>query len=197
MNWLAHIFLSDDDAEYRIGNVVADWVKGDARRALNAGIQRGIACHLQIDLFTDSNEIVRHSQSLIQPPYRRFAAVLVDVFYDHFLATDWPRYCDTRLSDWIQRVYEQFRTYDGDMEPQLRSGLYRMGTSDWLSSYLTIEGIDMILKNMSRRLSRPTVMGDAATELRAHYDALREDFHIFFPQLQAHIRDWQTKQAKA
>ena len=192
MNWLAHIFLSEADAEYRIGNVIADWVKGEARLQLSSGIRRGIACHTQIDLFTDANPIVRHSQSLIQPPYRRFAGVLMDVFYDHFLAIDWDRYCAVPLREWIKDVYAQFRNYDGELSPQVRAGLTRMGTDDWLGSYFTVEGIDGILKRMSQRLSRPTVMGDAAPELVAHYDALRGDFHLFFPQLQAHALNWQT-----
>jgi acyl carrier protein phosphodiesterase len=194
MNWLAHIFLSEDDAEYRIGNVIADWVKGEARRELSPGIQRGIACHTQIDLFTDMHAIVLHSQSLIQPPYRRFAGVLVDVFYDHFLAIDWDRYCDTPLSIWIQQVYAQFNTYAGHLHPQVRLGLQHMGSDDWLGSYFTVDGIAVILKRMANRLSRPTVLGDSACELTANYDALRADFHTYFLQLQMFVRDWQTRQ---
>ena len=190
MNWLAHLLLSDDDAEFRMGNILADWVKGEARNELSVGIRRGITCHLEIDLFTDTHPIVRQSQTRIQPPYRRFGSVLVDVFYDHFLTVDWARYCDVPLQAWIKHVYLQFSGYEGFLQPQVRTGLLRMASDDWLGSYRTISGIDAILKRMSQRLSRPTVMGDGAIELAAHYDGLRDDFHAFFPLLRTHMRAW-------
>ncbi len=191
MNWLAHIYLSPDDAEYRIGNVIADWVKGEARLQLSAGIQRGIACHKVIDLYTDAHPIVKQSMARIEAPFKRYAAVLIDVFYDHVLAQDWPRYCAVPLQMWTQQVYGQFRAYAGDLHPQVRMGLQRMAEDDWLGSYASIAGIDAILKRMSRRLSRPNLLGEAAPQLIAHLAGIREDFHAFFPQLQAHVQAWQ------
>lgn len=154
MNWLAHLFLSPDDVEFRIGNVVADWVKGEARQQFSPGIKRGIACHIAIDLFTDAHPIVRHSQTLIEPPYRRFAGVLVDVFYDHFLAVDWQRYCAVPISQWIHKLYEQIHAYPGPLDPRLRIGLERMASDDWLGSYRTVVGIDVILRRMAQRLGQ-------------------------------------------
>ncbi len=193
MNWLAHIYLSPDDAEYRIGNVIADWVKGEARLQLSAGIQRGIACHKVIDLYTDAHPIVQQSMARIQAPFKRYAAVLIDVFYDHVLAQDWPRYCAVPLHVWAQQVYAQFHAYTGDLHPQVRMGLQRMAEDDWLSSYASIAGIDAILKRMSRRLSRPNLLGEAAPQLVEHLAGIREDFHAFFPQLQAHVQAWQRQ----
>lgn len=192
MNWLAHLFLSEDDAEYRIGNVIADWVKGEARLQLPPGIQRGIACHREIDLYSDAHPIVRHSMARIQPPYKRYSAVLADVFYDHFLARDWGRYCDVPLDEWTASVYAQFETYPGPLDERIRLGLHHMAADDWLGSYASVAGIDVILKRMSRRLSRPNLLGEAGSELTEHYDGLREDFHAYFPQLQAHVREWQN-----
>lgn len=195
MNWLAHLYLSPDDAEYRIGNVIADWVKGEARLQLSAGVQRGIACHTAIDVYTDAHPITRQSMARIEAPYKRYAAVLIDVFYDHVLALDWARYCDVPLHEWTQGVYAQFRQHAAGLHPQVQMGLARMAQDDWLGSYATVEGIDAILKRMSHRLSRPNLLGDASPQLTAHLAGLREDFHAFFPQLQAHVRDWQASHA--
>lgn len=194
MNWLAHIFLSPDDAEYRIGNVVADWVKGEARLQLSAGVQRGIACHKVIDLYTDAHPITKQSVARIEAPFKRYAGVLIDVFYDHILAQDWRCYCDMPLHEWSRGVYAQFKSQSRDLHPDLRRGLLRMAEDDWLGSYATIEGIDEVLKRMSHRLSRPNLLGEAAPQLTAHLAGIRDDFHIFFPQLQAHVRDWQAAQ---
>lgn len=194
MNWLAHIYLAADDAEDRIGGVVADWVKGEARLELSPGIQRGIARHREIDLFTDAHPLTAASRARIQPPFGRYSAVLIDVFYDHFLARDWSRYSATPLADFTAEVYAQFLGYPGPLDARIRSGLARMAADDWLGSYAEVEGIAAILGRMSRRLSRPNRLGDAAPELVAHYDALRGDFHAFFPHLQAHVAAWANGQ---
>jgi acyl carrier protein phosphodiesterase len=194
MNWLAHIFLSPVDAEYRIGNVIADWVKGEARLQLSAGIQRGIECHKVIDLYTDAHPITKRSMARIEAPFKRYSAVLIDVFYDHVLGLDWAQYCNVPLHEWTQSVYEQFRACASELHPDIRMGLMRMAEDDWLGSYATVEGIDAILRRMSRRLSRPNLLGEAAPQLIAHLAGIREDFHEFFPQLQAHVREWQNTQ---
>ncbi|BCX03346.1 MAG: ACP phosphodiesterase [Candidatus Roseilinea sp.] len=193
MNWLAHLFLSDDDVEHRIGNVIADWVKGEARAQFSPGIQRGFASHRLIDVYTDVHPIVARSKARIEAPFKRYAAVLVDVFYDHFLAVDWDRYCATPLREWTAGVYAQFAAYWHRLPDQARMGLQRMAHDDWLGSYVTLDGIEAILRRMSRRLSRPNLLGEAAWQLSAHYADLRADFHAFFPELQAYARAVQAE----
>ncbi|MCS6773645.1 MAG: ACP phosphodiesterase [Anaerolineae bacterium] len=192
MNWLAHLFLSEPDPAYRIGNIIADWVKGEARAALPRNLQRGIACHQVIDRFTDAHPIVKQSQARIRPPFRRFAAVLVDVFYDHFLAAEWQHYCATSLLEWTHSVYVQFAQFDGNLPADLRAGLMRMAQEDWLGSYASVSGVSLILARMARRLSRPTPLAQGVTELIAHYNDLRDDFRCFFPELQRHVEAWQA-----
>ncbi|MCL6509064.1 MAG: acyl carrier protein phosphodiesterase [Anaerolineae bacterium] len=192
MNWLAHLFLSDDDVEHRIGNVIADWVKGEARAQFSPGIRRGFSSHRLIDLYTDAHPAVARSKARIEPPFKRYAAVLVDVFYDHFLAVEWERYCNVPLRAWITNIYAEFAAYWDKLPEQVRLGLQRMATDDWLGAYTSLEGIEAILKRMSRRLSRPNLLGEATPQLSTHYAGLRDDFHTFFPQLQAHVRSAQA-----
>ena len=92
MNWLAHVFLSEPNVEFRLGNLLADLVRGDARAAVSAEFARGAEQHKRIDAYTDAHPIVRRSRARIRTEYRRFSGVLVDVFYDYFLANDWSRY---------------------------------------------------------------------------------------------------------
>ncbi|HQV70698.1 MAG TPA: ACP phosphodiesterase [Thermoflexales bacterium] len=189
MNWLAHLYLVGADDEERIGSVIADWVKGEARLALSAGIRRGIAHHQQVDVFTDAHPIHQRSQARIQPPFRRYAAVLADVFYDHFLARDWEIITSQtgRLHDFTRSVYASFAAHWDALDPRVAQGLRRMAADDWLGSYATLEGIDAILKRMTRRLSRPNLLGEALPQLVAHYDGLREDFYEFFPHLKSEL----------
>jgi len=188
VNWLAHLLLADEDVEHRVGNLIADWVKGAARAQFSAGIQRGFASHRQIDLYTDAHPVVARSRARIEAPFKRYAAVLVDVFYDHFLAVDWLRYCAVPFERWTRDVYRQFAAHWQHLPEPVQAGLRRMVAEDWLGAYATPEGIALTLARMSRRLSRPNLLGAAASELCAHYAELRSDFHLFFPQLQAHVR---------
>jgi len=191
MNWLAHLYLSPPDIEARIGSVIADWVKGEARQTLPLGIQTGIHIHQAVDSFTDSHEIVHRSQQRIRTPFGRYSAVLVDVFYDHFLARDWAQYSPITLKQFTDEVYAGFASYHRDHASQLdervQQGLARMAADDWLGSYAEIDGIEIILRRMSRRLSmriqRQNWLGDAIGELTANYAALADDFHEFWPQL--------------
>lgn len=171
--------------------MIADWVKGEARLGMSEGIRRGIEHHRQVDLFTDAHPIHQTSQARIQPPFRRYAAVLVDVFYDHFLARDWEKFSrgqTAELTGFTRSIYASFAAHWNTLDARVAQGLQRMASDDWLGSYATLEGIDAILKRMTRRLSRPNLLGEALPALVQNYDGLREDFHAFFPQLVAQTK---------
>src|SRR5262245_63093143 len=105
MNWLAHLFLSEPDPGYRLGNFFANLIKGKARQALPPNLRRGVACHQVIDAFTDFHPFVHRSKRRVGEPHGRYAGILVDVFYDHFLARDWARYADVPLEQFTAEVY--------------------------------------------------------------------------------------------
>ncbi|MDZ8055349.1 MAG: ACP phosphodiesterase [Aulosira sp. ZfuVER01] len=194
MNWLAHLLLSEPNVESRLGNLLADIVKGTARQDLNSHIQRGIACHQVIDKFTDNHIVVQRSKERINSSYRRFAGVLVDVFYDHFLAKNWSQYCYISLDEFTAEIYESFRAYQGHIPPIVREVISRVAAEDWLGSYRNVSGVENGLFRISRRLSRRCnrhfSLTPAINELITHYDALEYDFQEFFPQLFFHVQNW-------
>jgi acyl carrier protein phosphodiesterase len=194
MNWLAHLLLSEPNVESRLGNLLADIVKGTARQELNSHIQRGIACHLVIDKFTDSHLVVQRSKQRINSSYRRFAGVLVDVFYDHFLAKNWLQYSHISLDEFTAEIYKSFQAYQGQIPPLVREVISRVAAEDWLGSYRNVSGVENGLLRISRRLSRRRnkilSLTPAISELIIHYDALEYDFQEFFPQLFFHVQNW-------
>src|SRR5262245_27969290 len=101
MNWLAHLLLSEPTSAFRIGSLLPDFVRPPLLAGLPIDFQRGIECHRRIDAFTDAHPIVRRSVGRFVPPYRRFAGILVDVFYDHFLARDWTAHASIPLTDFV------------------------------------------------------------------------------------------------
>src|SRR6185436_3543995 len=106
LNWLAHVFLSESNVEFRLGNLLADIVKGEElRRVVSPAFLRGVQKHKQIDAFTDSHPLVKRSRARISPQFRRFSGVLVDVFYDHLLATNWQIYSPIVLDAFTAKFY--------------------------------------------------------------------------------------------
>jgi acyl carrier protein phosphodiesterase len=193
VNWLAHLFLSENDVEMRLGNILADIVKGKARQQLNSEIQRGIECHQIIDRFTDNHPIFKHSQQRFDSQYRRFSGVLVDIFYDHFLAKNWTDYTDMTLDEFTTEIYTSFQAYPGDIPCMVRQFIGRIAAEDWLGSYRDIDGVEKSLLRISNRLSRrfkkPFMLNQAVEELTNNYDELEQDFQNFFPELNLYVKN--------
>ncbi|MBW4608345.1 MAG: DUF479 domain-containing protein [Hassallia sp. WJT32-NPBG1] len=194
MNWLAHLFLSEPNVENRLGNLLADIVKGSARRELNSHILRGIECHQVIDKFTDCHPVVQRSKQRISCGYRRFAGVLVDIFYDHFLAKNWSDYSNVTLEEFTAEIYESFQAYQGQIPVAVRGIITRVASEDWLGSYRNVGGVENALERISKRLSmrfnRSFMLNLAVNELTTHYDEFEYDFLEFFPELFLHVENW-------
>ncbi len=190
MNWLAHVLLSADSTPFQIGNIAADWVKGERRLAYNAEIQRGFACHKAIDLYTDAHPVVQRSHQLTVPPYRRYAGVLVDIFYDHLLIVHWDTFCATPLRAYLDTLYEQFALHAPQLPEELNRGFDSMRRDDWLGGNDTIDGVGATLKRVAHRLRPGNLLAEGVCQLEPNYAAFERDFLEFFPQLRAHVTSW-------
>jgi len=170
-------------------------VKGrDQLLQYNQAVRAGILLHRAIDRFTDEHPAVRASCALISPARRRFAGILVDVFYDHFLARHWQRFSDQPLETFTQQVYTTLLPHAGTYPLRLQRILPHMTANDWLSSYAEIESVDAALHGIARRFqrySRAAVLADGVHELNHNYAALEEKFLEFFPVLLGFVENEQ------
>ena len=185
MNFLAHLFLAGGAPESIIGNLMGDFVQGVDVGAYPEAVRAGIRMHQRVDSFTDANAIVIRSKKRMPPPYRRYAGVLVDVFYDHFLAVGWRDYSpETSLDDFAQRTYGVLtQNQDRLPPPRLRRIVPFMVEQNWLGRYQTVEGVRRTLQGLSRRLKRQNPLPEGVSQLEQHYGRLNSDFIEFFPQL--------------
>ncbi|MET0533530.1 MAG: ACP phosphodiesterase [Steroidobacter sp.] len=188
MNWLAHVFLSEPDVEFRLGNLLADIVRGEELRRMSAGFQRGAQKHKRIDAFTDSHPVVKRSRTRISRDYRRFSGVLVDVFYDHLLATSWNAYSPIVLDAFTAKFYADIESSRMELPSSARVTLDRIIRHDLLGSYRRIEGVERSLRRISAYLSsrwrREFELERGVTDLIAQREGFEADFAEFFPQLQ-------------
>jgi acyl carrier protein phosphodiesterase len=185
MNWLAHLQLSDSAPEFRVGNVLADLLPITELRELPAPYQAGIVRHRAIDSFTDKHEIFRRSVARLDPRFRRFGGVVMDIFYDHFLTAQWRSHSETPLPLFVERFYADVETCRLEIPAGAYTIFQRMRTGGWLTSYGDTAGVRVTLQRMSRRLRRPVDLGAAADELERHYAELDSDFAAFFPLIRS------------
>ncbi len=183
MNYLAHLYLSGDYRDIMIGNFIGDAVKGRDYEKYSAGIIEGIKLHRKIDAFTDNNEIVKKSKTRLYPNYHKYAGVIVDVFYDHFLAANWADYSSVPLDEYAQNVYDIMQESRDAFPGKIKRILPYMISGNWLCGYARIEGIDMALKGMASRTKFRSNMENAAGDLRKDYHLYEAEFRQFFPEL--------------
>ncbi len=183
MNYLAHLFLADGTPASLVGGLLGDFAKGLDVSSLPAGVHAGLLQHRRIDVFTDAHPLVRQSRARISKPFARFSGILVDVFYDHFLASGWERHAREPLPAFAARVYAALREHEHLLPKRLSRVLPRMAQEDWLSGYAEIENVGHALAGLERRFKRPTGISNALEELMRNYSGLQSDFTEFFPAL--------------
>ena len=182
MNFLAHIYLSGDNDLIKIGNFMADGIRGKHFESYPLEIQKGIILHRSIDTFTDAHPIFRQSTKKLHEKYHHYAGVIVDVFYDHYLAKNWNRYSDEKLEEFVARFYQSLHDNYSILTERTIGMMPYMIEHNWLVSYQTIEGINRILTQMDQRTKNESKMRFATNELSEFYSEFEEEFTNFFQE---------------
>lgn len=191
MNFLAHLYLSGDDPEIKIGNFIGDFVKGgNLEGKYPHGVVRGIHLHRAIDEYTDGHEVVVESKRRLRPKYRHYSGVIVDVFYDHFLASLWTQFHHQSLEEFAADSYLLIGSTEISLPKEVDYMLPYMEKGNWLVNYARVEGIHRALTGMSRRTTFESKMEQAVVDLRDHYSEFKREFEKFFPELMSFTRNW-------
>lgn len=186
MNFLAHIYLSGDNNLIKIGNFMADGIHGKNFDNFPLDIQKGIILHRSIDSYTDNHPIFRQSTKRLHANYHHYSGIIVDIFYDHFLAKNWKIYSDEELEDFIARFYQSLETNYDFLTEKTQQMMPYLIKQNWLSSYQSIDGIEMILEKMDNRMKRNSTMRFSVAELRTYYFEFESEFTTFFEELRIH-----------
>lgn len=190
MNYLAHLFLSENSAESRIGNLLGDFVKGNLERYTNCyteEIIKGIKTHRQVDYFTDSHDIYIRSKRRISLNNQRLSGIIIDICYDYFLSKHWLVFSDQKLEYFISDVYKILEINQNILPTKLQEALPIMIAQDWLGCYQTLSGVGLTFGRIARRLKRENNLATALEELIANYTEIELDFLTFFPDAIAYV----------
>jgi acyl carrier protein phosphodiesterase len=185
MNHLAHALLADPGGtEFALGSALGDFTHGRPDPAWPAARRAGLRFHRAIDHYTDAHPEVVAARNLFVPPMRRYAGIVLDVWFDHLLVHDWRRYDgDESLVHFAPRWLALLDAHATELPASLRRFLGWMHAHGLPAAYGNADTLDAVFHALAQRLSRPSPIADALPSLVEHADALQHHFDAFFPDL--------------
>jgi len=166
---------------------MGDFVKGPIPSDIPDGIAQGLLLHRRIDTLAHSSAHTRQSRQRLNPKFSHGRGIIVDIFYDHFLASSWPDYSDQPLESYAADVYQLLRTHHTQLPNEMQEVARRMITHNWLVSYRQQEVVGKALQRIADRLSRPLPLAAAFIDLQEHEALFRQDFTGFMTEATAFV----------
>lgn len=166
-----------------VGNFIADAIKGNSYLKFEAEIQKGILLHREIDTFTDQHDIVKQSKRRLNLRYNHFKGIIIDIFYDHFLAKNWSQFSAIPLELYSTEVYKILQKRTEIYPSKINQLLHYMTFENWLLNYQYTDEIKKVLTRMSYRTKYQSYMDLAEEDLLLHYDDFEKDFMSFFKEI--------------
>ena len=189
MNYLAHMYLSGENDEIKVGNFLGDWVKGSDYLKYSENIRTGIMLHRNIDSFTDRHPIVNQSAFRFKLRYARYSGVVIDILYDHFLANSWKDFSNVPLREYVSRLNNIMFNNLELLPARLQAYLPEFMKEKWMERYATLEGVREVLEAMSKRTSLPSETEYAISIIESYYSEFRHEFFDFFGQIIEFVED--------
>jgi len=184
MNYLAHIYLARQNEMTMLGAMLGDFHKIGSQQQYPPEVETEIRVHRKIDSYTDQHPSSLHAKSLFAPEHRRYAGILLDLFYDHLLANHWRQFHDTPLEDFVARFYRALLQHQAMLPERLKHIAPRIAEQNWLLAYRQVEGFEYAATRISHRLSRNGhLLRAGIQDTLQNYAEIEAGFLHFFPEL--------------
>ncbi len=190
MNYLAHALLAGGDPDLEVGGVLGDFVRGRPDPALPPRLRAGILLHRTVDSYTDRHAEVCAARARFDPPWRRYAGILLDVWFDHCLARDFAAWSALPLDRFSLRLRRRLQARDPWLPPALRRFAAYMRVHDLPAGYADADQVGQALAGIGRRLKRPNPLARALPVLQDRDALLQRHFAAFFPDLIRRAERW-------
>jgi len=185
VNFLAHTLFAQGDAERIAGQFCGDFVRGSDLSHFPAGIVQGIRRHRRIDAYTDQHPAVRDCLNVFEPPVRRFAGIITDVVFDHFLARDWDKYSDIPLEQHVDDVHAALNENRELLPADLQRFATFIQSENVLLGNQRYAGVEITLNRLSRRSPKFGPLAQGAAIALKNEAVIAAAFDTFFPELLA------------
>ena len=183
MNFLAHVYLSGNNSNLAIGNLIADKINRKKVNNLPLEIIKGIYLHRYIDEFTDQHARFKECVKELFPFYRHYSRVIVDMYFDHFLAKNWNRYHKIPLNEFSKNFYVKLKDSSVIFSYAIQKFILNLTYYDWFGQYESISGLKVILGQMEKKTKFPSKLSDSTKDLKIKYSYFENHFFIFFDEL--------------
>lgn len=189
MNFLAHLYLSGDSAKVKVGNFIGDYIKGKQYQKYHPEIQKGIILHRHIDQFTDKHPLMLKSSQKLKEGYGRYSGVVVDLFYDHFLAKNWGDYHIDTIKDFVTESHELLIRNYLVLPNRVKMFLPFLIQSRRLESYAELDGLQTALDIMANRTSLPDNSNYALRVLLDNYHEFESEYKLFMKDMLHYVEN--------
>ena len=183
MNFLAHVYLFNDNFSLAVENLIADRVKGKDLTDFPPMIQKGILSHRKIDIFTDHHPLFKEFVSLLFPIYRHYSRVIIDMYFDHFLASNWDKYHSKNLKVFSYEFYDALKIESENFPENIKNFSRKLIFYNWFDSYKTITGLELILAQMEQRTRFPSKLSASTKQLKENYTYFHNHFSSFMEEV--------------
>jgi len=188
MNYLAHLYLAQPNADSHFGNLLGDFGGKTHAQHLPLAVMQGLENHYLVDRFTDSHLAVKQAKGYFSPQRRRFAGIALDVLFDHFLIRHWSYFHEIPLSQFKKNSYALLNDNLVFMPSKMKNIVTRMTNNDWFKEYETVAGIGFALDNIAKRIRFTNQFCGSIEDINRNYKELEAVFLDFFPSLIEHVK---------
>jgi acyl carrier protein phosphodiesterase len=188
MNYLAHFYLSDNNEDYIIGNLLGDFVKGNKLKDYSEGIARGIQMHRSIDEYTDAHPYSKFCRDILRPQLHKYSGIALDILYDYCLAINWRIYSNQDLNVFSNYIYHTINNHSHLYTTELKRMILYMQNENWLLMYQHQEGIEKTFYGMSRRIKSENNLTASFSIYKTHEQEFNQAFEYFFADIRKEIQ---------
>lgn len=183
MNFLAHLRLSGENEQIMVGNFVADHIRGNKIKRYPTGVIVGIELHRKIDYYTDHHPVFMQSRERMHEKYHKYAGVIMDIFYDHFLAVNWRDYSEIDLHSFVSFCYGVLLKNYTLLPAHTKRILPFIILQNWLVNYANMQGLQRSFDGMAKRATFNSNMDKVIVDLKKDYKLYEAEFKLFFPDI--------------
>ena len=195
MNHLAHIVLSGDEPRMQVGGLLGDFWRGALAPEWPEALASGVLLHRHVDTWTDAHPILARTRALFPPPYRRYAGILLDVWFDHLLARDFGRLTGAQLEEFAERAYAALRTETTALPAAFTLFAARLERNRGLERNTDVDYIEGVLERIASRLAHSNPVASALPVLESLATPVARAFEEFWPELSRYAQAERTRLA--
>lgn len=196
MNFLAHALLAGTDDELILGSLLGDFIHGRIAPGLRPAVELGVRLHRAVDVHTDAHPIVAGLRNLVPTPFRRYAGILFDIWFDHLLARDFARWSDVPLAVYSAQLRQLLQRHEAELPEEMRRFAAYMQRNDLPAAYADPAMVGRAISGVGQRLQRENPLHQALPLLQQLDPFLEVGFREFFPQLLQFAQEWREAQGR-